>query len=1098
MAKKVLTKTYAQLRGFSTDSKYVRPAQVADLAVNINRLSDGTMAPRRGYHIRADEIGGYGCAIYEDIPNNQTFPVTISKDGNLYKILEGDLTISFTGSSANEYITYEIYVDQTNTSDTAECDFNPYGVVLDTALVTDCINFRLKKVTEYTGESIGTGSDTYSGTLSNFPIAPGSLVMTDGTYTIYDDSNGGFTGDIGGGTNTINYTTGAYAVNFSASTGAVTASYFTPLTEVLDICLGKGYNDTTPYLITDLLAALNAVSGITATSTGNTDQPAAFLDLIEETNIANGLSDTLTYNYAVELNRTLDKSLPGMTLNLADDDFQMPTITSYRELLFIGSKYDDVQKFDGQTVYTAGVPKPERPGLTSTAAGNVDIGEHFYYATYEQVDNQGNIVEGVLSDGLSVTLASASEVTIAIDSLVDGSGYNTNCAIVDGTQTGVSTISVDDGSGNTHSMRAGDTAYFLENPAATVNGIQNNVNTITVNAGHTIFEGNKVYFDDSNNNEIRIRNVTATTSTSITIDGGQVSVADATEISTYRERKILSVTVSTISLDIPDNPEKSITVSVKDNAIISNNLRINVYRTNSEQYSDSIGTGAATYTGTLSNFPISPGSLSMSDGTLNVFDNGNGVLVGDTAAGGNSINYTKGEYTVTFSAVTGAVTATYGAPTAATPQLLAAIPNDAYTDTSTYVDDTPDSELNLQLDYDFPDRLHNPPPSECGIVYAYKNLMIYTGDQNNDDYVWFSDPDDPEYVSEAFNNFIVPSNDDDVTGVGAAGSSLIIFKNRSIYSVSGELATSQFDVNPVGTGSNIGCVSHHSIQSVGGLLYFLHTNGVFSISENQFFPTDDFGNPVPISSIIDTRFREEPFEFDKKLVFERSTAINYTKDNQYLLFIPAEEKTGDKASNENERVFCFDYQKKNWFEWTRINAAGDWYIKNDDLHWFSRGYKNSMTISRLYKQNRTYTLIDQVDHVTPIRVTWQSSWEDLGQPRVRKKFARCALLFDDLRAQFLQNIPTLCFTAFKDWIEDRPKTRANLMQKIESTEWSDSQWSYLDWSGYQDTFIVVNMMNSSVAKCVKIQLQLNKINSTFKLQGFQHEASVDFRSTFVR
>lgn len=1016
MAKKVLTKTYYELRGFSTDSKYVRPAPVADLAVNINRLPDGTFAPRRGYQIKANEVGGYGCAIYEDIPNSDAYPVTISKDGNLYKILDGTLTIAFSGSSDKEYITYEIYVDENNTSDTTECDFNPYGVVLDTALANDTINFRLKKVTAYTGESIGTGSDTYSGTLANFPIAPGSLIMTDGTYTIYDDGAGGFTGDIGAGTNTINYTSGAYAVNFSASTGAVTASYFTPLTEILDIEMGKGFDDAVPYLISDLVIALNAVSGVTATTTGDTSQPAAFLPLAEETNIANGLSDVLDFFYSVAVNKTVATTFSGMVANVADDDFQIPTFAPYRELMFIGTYYDEVHKFDGQTVYRAGMPQSERLTNAGVSSGNVDTGTHLYYATYEQVDNQGNIVEGVLSEALTVTLGSAQEVTISAETLQQGSGWNTNCAIAVGDQTGVSTIAVDDGGGGTHSIRAGDTAYFLEDPAAIVDGAQAAVNEIDVDAGHTIFVGNKVYFRDSNNQEKRIRNVIATTATTITIDGDPVDVADNAEISTYRQRLVDSVTATTITLAAPTDPLESATVSIKDNSTISNNLRINIYR---------------------------------------------------TAAG------------------------------ATLPQLLAAIPNDSYATDEFYVDDTTDADLDALEDYDTPDRLHNFPP-KTAIVYPYDNIMIYTNDPENDDYVWFSDPDDPEYVSRAFNNFIVPSNDDDVTGVGAAGSSLIIFKNRSVYSVSGELATSQFDVNPVGTGSNIGCVSHHSIQSVGGLLYFLHTNGVYSMSENQFFPTDDFGNPVAISSVIDTRFREEPFADDKKLVFKRATAINYTKDNQYLLFLPAEESTGAKASNENQRVFCFDYQKKNWFEWVRINAAGDWFVRNDNLFWFSRDYSRDTTVSRLYRQHRTYKLIDQVDHVTPIRVTWQSSWEDLGQPRVRKKFARCALLFDDIRVQYLQSTPTLCFQSFYNWIEDRPKTQANLMQKIESTQWSNSQWSYLDWSGYQDTFIVVNMMNSSVAKAVKIQLQMNKINSTFKLQGFQLEASVDFRNTFVR
>lgn len=81
-------------------------------------------------------------------------------------------------------------------------------------------------------ESIGTsGSTTYTGTL-NVQSDPGSgqgrrslfaLSITDGTQTVTDDFNGGFSGD---GSGTINYITGGYSVTFDAvTTGAVTADY---------------------------------------------------------------------------------------------------------------------------------------------------------------------------------------------------------------------------------------------------------------------------------------------------------------------------------------------------------------------------------------------------------------------------------------------------------------------------------------------------------------------------------------------------------------------------------------------------------------------------------------------------------------------------------------------------------------------------------------------------------------------------------------------------------------------------------------------------------------------------------------------------------
>lgn len=81
-------------------------------------------------------------------------------------------------------------------------------------------------------EAVATGTGSvanYTGTLAYFPIRPGTLTLTDGTRIVTDDGNGGLLGDInGGGTNTVNYSTGAYNVTFSVNItngNAITATY---------------------------------------------------------------------------------------------------------------------------------------------------------------------------------------------------------------------------------------------------------------------------------------------------------------------------------------------------------------------------------------------------------------------------------------------------------------------------------------------------------------------------------------------------------------------------------------------------------------------------------------------------------------------------------------------------------------------------------------------------------------------------------------------------------------------------------------------------------------------------------------------------------
>lgn len=55
-------------------------------------------------------------------------------------------------------------------------------------------------------------TSSFAGGLQSPPIIEGSLLITDGTQIVEDDSDGNLTGD---GTGTINYITGAYVVNFT-------------------------------------------------------------------------------------------------------------------------------------------------------------------------------------------------------------------------------------------------------------------------------------------------------------------------------------------------------------------------------------------------------------------------------------------------------------------------------------------------------------------------------------------------------------------------------------------------------------------------------------------------------------------------------------------------------------------------------------------------------------------------------------------------------------------------------------------------------------------------------------------------------------------
>lgn len=273
---------------------------------------------------------------------------------------------------------------------------------------------------------------------------------------------------------------------------------------VLDQSLKTGFDESPIYTITTLAAAINAISGFSATVSGDGSISAAFLKITRDYDLV-AQSASLQARYWSDVNTTITNPFAGSETNKNDDDFENVTAHQINNVLYLANGYDFTQKYDGQTVYRAGVPTPASIS-SSLAAGGVTGTNYYHKAQYIQIDAVGNVVEGNTlrtTTGLS-PVGQSMDVTVA--NIQAGTGFNTNCAIVAGAQVAVNTITVDDGSGGSHTMKVGDTAYFFDG----------------VSAGYVS------------------REVTAIAATTITVAGSAVTVAD--------------------------------------NAVISNNLRIGIFR----------------------------------------------------------------------------------------------------------------------------------------------------------------------------------------------------------------------------------------------------------------------------------------------------------------------------------------------------------------------------------------------------------------------------------------------------------------------------------------------------------------------------------------
>ena len=328
----------------------------------------------------------------------------------------------------------------------------------------------------------------------------------------------------------VTYTGSAASASISIFYDQTTAQYrcqiFAGTTTVLDQPLGLGVDEVSPYTCTQLRNAIDGLADFTATITGSGTVPAAYAQNVIDSDLK--LSTyTIKAGYWSDIQGTVSTQFATAYADRDNVDFEPASAVQLYNVMYFATGKDAIQKYDGQRVYNAGVPTPSSV-TTALSAGAGSIpngGPYVHRVRYSQVDNAGNIIEGNLTSSAELTVTGGPKNIIVTYPAVP-SGYNTACAIVNGAQTAVTTITVDNGSGGQHTMVAGDTAYFYDAVSA-------------------------AYVE---------RKITSVTATSITIEGAGVTVADNAVISAnlrviiYRNRSTgASPTLWYVVEEIPYN-----------------------------------------------------------------------------------------------------------------------------------------------------------------------------------------------------------------------------------------------------------------------------------------------------------------------------------------------------------------------------------------------------------------------------------------------------------------------------------------------------------------------------------------------------------------
>ena len=73
-----------------------------------------------------------------------------------------------------------------------------------------------------------------------------------------------------------------------------------------------------------------------------------------------------------------------------------------------------------------------------------------------------------------------------------------------------------------------------------------------------------------------------------------------------------------------------------------------------------------------------------------------------------------------------------------------------------------------------------------------------------------------------------------------------------------------------------------------------------------------------------------------------------------------------------------------------------------------------------------------------------------------------------------------------------------IVDNVRNSSWSYSGWGWNYWSGYQDSFVTVNLKQGTVAKSIQVGFTIQGINFDIRLAGFQLEVIPENRKSVLR
>ena len=270
----------------------------------------------------------------------------------------------------------------------------------------------------------------------------------------------------------------------------------------------------------------------------------------------------------------------------------------------------------------------------------------------------------------------------------------------------------------------------------------------------------------------------------------------------------------------------------------------------------------------------------------------------------------------------------------------------------------------------------------------WKGLLVMTGFSQDPDKVLFEDIEYLEGFSTS-NSFLTESRaGGENSGIKAQDNALFVFKEDSITLVTGDLGTKQFQVSKLSE-EGIGCMSNNSLIESQGSIWFMSSEGIFSVSMEGL--REQSG---PIEALFEKEYTNK--------ILRDCFAFNNTLDDKLYFNVPELDFSGSLV--DVPQTFVFNLKSKKWFIWDTINFARGISINQGEIWYVGASQFAGSIYNTLYKRMpRTFTNVDFSDIGRAINTVYSSHWETLGEPSVKKKFVRVKLYSIDNARQLFES-----------------------------------------------------------------------------------------------